>query len=209
MWQSNRGEAKRRSDASKLALSSLIAICVICARDSAGFNIQFVQTFVESVESPCATSPHPCSPPVSCICILENCALTRQARFPILIPSLFLSFSLWGSIQGQVQPISECGSNRRCVATSAARSTQLPQRRNTSFILITIRLPKDEEQQQCQTTLSCIPISYIAIYNPKGQPLVCCALIEIATDAAVGDSPRISHFALVSQVSVDRAEVDN
>lgn len=151
----------------------------------------------------------PGSPPVSCICILENCALTRQARFPILIPSLSLSCSLWGSMQGQVQPISECGSNRRCVATSAARSTQLPQRRNTSFILITIRLPKEEEQQQCQTTLSCIPISYIAIYNPKGQPLVCCALIEIATDAAVGDSPRISHFALVSQVSVDRAEVDN
>lgn len=49
----------------------------------------------------------------------------------------------------------------------------------------------------------------LAIYNAKGQPLACCALIEIASDAAVGDSPRISHFALVSQVSVDRAEVDN
>lgn len=149
--ESRRSEAKKRCQ--RAALSSLIAICVICARDSAGFNIQFVQTFVESVESPCATSPCPDSPPVSCICILENCALTRQAGFPILIPSLFLSFSLWGSMQGQVQPISECGSNRRCVATSAARSTQLPQRRNTSFILITIRLPKEEEQQQqCQTT---------------------------------------------------------
>lgn len=206
--ESRRSEAKKRCQ--RAALSSLIAICVICARDSAGFNIQFVQTFVESVESPCATA---CLPPFpSCVMYLYIGKLRLNKASSIPNPdslSRSLSCSLWGSMQGQVQPISECGSNRRCVATSAARSTQLPQRRNTSFILITIRLPKEEEQQQCQTTLSCIPISYIAIYNPKGQPLVCCALIEIATDAAVGDSPRISHFALVSQVSVDRAEVDN
>lgn len=52
--KAKRGKAKKRSQ--HAALSSLIVICVICSRDSAGFNIQFVQTFVESVESP---SPPP------------------------------------------------------------------------------------------------------------------------------------------------------
>lgn len=146
----NRIEAKRREAkkrCQRAALSSLIAICVICSWDSAGFNIQFVQTFVESVESPCATACLPPFPSSVMYLYIGKLRLNKASSVPNP-DSLSLSCSLWGSMQGQVQPISECGSNRRCVATSAARSTQLPQRRNTSFILITIRLPKEEEQQQ-------------------------------------------------------------